>query len=205
MKWEQVRAAHPDQWLIIEVMSARHEGGKRIIDDVQEWGGCDDVLSPPPSALTEPRDALCSYQPAQPRIRGAQVGGSEDGVVKIVLMDGLPFVSVVVEYRGRSVELESALLDTGSATTIMSVDVLGLVPEPGDPIRCLMGVGGVEYVFARKVDNISVDAVSTGRVEVELGGLDYGFEMNGILGMDFFLGTGAVIDLQSLNIDLGGH
>jgi len=31
--------------------------------------------------------------------------------------------------------------------------------------------------------------------------MDYGFEINGILGMDFLMKAGAVIDLQDLQID----
>ncbi len=36
--------------------------------------------------------------------------------------------------------------------------------------------------------------------EIEVGGMDYGFEINGILGMDFLLKTGASIDLQALEL-----
>jgi hypothetical protein len=37
--------------------------------------------------------------------------------------------------------------------------------------------------------------------EVEIGGMDYGFEINGILGMDFLTQAGAVLDLSDLTID----
>ncbi|GAB4398787.1 MAG: hypothetical protein OHK0052_21980 [Anaerolineales bacterium] len=36
--------------------------------------------------------------------------------------------------------------------------------------------------------------------EIEVGGMDYGFDMNGILGMDFLLGIGAILDLSQLQI-----
>jgi hypothetical protein len=38
-------------------------------------------------------------------------------------------------------------------------------------------------------------------MEIEVGGLDYGFELGGILGMDFLLASGARIDLQQLTIE----
>jgi len=31
--------------------------------------------------------------------------------------------------------------------------------------------------------------------------MDYGFEINGILGMDFLLQTGAIINLRDLSLD----
>ena len=37
--------------------------------------------------------------------------------------------------------------------------------------------------------------------EVEIGEMDYGFEMGGILGMDFLRAAGAVIDLGRLTIE----
>jgi hypothetical protein len=32
--------------------------------------------------------------------------------------------------------------------------------------------------------------------EIEVGGMDYGFGMNGILGMDFLMCTGAILNLR---------
>jgi hypothetical protein len=37
--------------------------------------------------------------------------------------------------------------------------------------------------------------------EIEIGGMDYGFEINGILGMDFLLLAGAMINLRDKQIE----
>ncbi|MBL7183164.1 MAG: hypothetical protein ISS50_01810, partial [Anaerolineae bacterium] len=37
--------------------------------------------------------------------------------------------------------------------------------------------------------------------EIEVGGIDVAFDINGILGMDFLLRTGAIINLGTLQID----
>lgn len=42
MKWEQVREAYPNQWLIIEAVVAHSEGGYRIIDHVAVVEVCAD-------------------------------------------------------------------------------------------------------------------------------------------------------------------
>ena len=39
--------------------------------------------------------------------------------------------------------------------------------------------------------------------EVEIGAMAYGFEIAGIIGMDFLAGVGAVIDLAQLEIHQG--
>jgi len=40
--------------------------------------------------------------------------------------------------------------------------------------------------------------------EIEIGGMDYGFEINGILGMDFIIRAKAIINLAEMRIDFAG-
>ncbi len=77
---------------------------------------------------------------------------------------------------------------------------LGIHPEAGDKIRRIRGVGGVEYVFSRLIDSISISGQELDSVELEFGGLDYGFQMNGILGLDVLMRMGAVLDLKYLTV-----
>ncbi|GEM_PF-2184473 len=37
--------------------------------------------------------------------------------------------------------------------------------------------------------------------EIEIGGMDYGFEINGILGMDFLIRAKAIIKLAEMRVD----
>ena len=63
--------------------------------------------------------------------------------MKIHLIDGLPFVSASLSYRGRQLNFETMLLDTGSAGTVFSSDKVAsidLVAEPEDVIRRIRGV-----------------------------------------------------------------
>jgi len=124
--------------------------------------------------------------------------------VKLVLRDSLLFMPVTLVYRGVRLEIDDILVDTGSATTLLSIDSvapLGIHPETTDSIRRIRGVGGVEYVFSRQVDAISIAGHDVSSLEIEFGGLDYGFKMNGILGLDVLLRASAVLDLKSLTIE----
>ena len=38
-------------------------------------------------------------------------------------------------------------------------------------------------------------------IEIEVGGMDYGFEIQGILGMDFLLQARAIINLCNLDLE----
>jgi len=75
--------------------------------------------------------------------------------MKIRLLDGLPFVSASLVFRGKEINFENMLLDTGSAGTVLASDKvvpIDLIAEPDDFIRRIRGVGGAEYVFSKHVD-----------------------------------------------------
>jgi Aspartyl protease len=123
--------------------------------------------------------------------------------MKIRLDRGLAYLEVVLTYRGRRLHLADTILDTGSASTIFSADRLleiGAVPEPTDSLRRIRGVGGTEYAFTKNLDLLAVGEVTVPDFEIEVGAMDYGFPADGILGLDYLLRTGALIDLHRLEL-----
>jgi predicted aspartyl protease len=123
--------------------------------------------------------------------------------MRIRLRDGLPFVAATVEYRSRRAFLENALLDTGSAGTVFAIDrlqTIGLEYEPEDRVRRIRGIGGAEFVFSKRVDRLALGKLAIQAFEIEVGAMDYGFEIDGIIGMDFLTAIGAVIDLARLDM-----
>jgi predicted aspartyl protease len=124
--------------------------------------------------------------------------------MRLELINKLPFADVSVGYRGTSIAISRVLIDTGSASTILAADAvaaLGIFPQSDDPLYLIRGVGGTEVVFARRVDFLHLGDGMVRDFFVEVGGMDYGFPINGILGMDFLLQSGAMIDLRNCTID----
>ena len=124
--------------------------------------------------------------------------------MKLTLEHGLPFVTVSLLYRQAEIEVSHILVDTGSARTIFAADAvssIGLIPEPEDRLLTVRGVGGAEVVFTRLVDRVQLGQRAIDQFEIEIGGMDYGFGINGILGMDFLTRTGAIINLHLLRIE----
>jgi hypothetical protein len=116
---------------------------------------------------------------------------------------GLPFVSVTIAYRDRQLQLADVLLDTGSAGTVFASDKLlpiGLLYEADDAVHRIRGVGGAEFVFSKRVDSMSLGELSVADFNIEVGAMDYGFELDGILGLDFLTRVGAVIDLAQMDV-----
>ncbi|WP_238650557.1 retropepsin-like aspartic protease [Paenibacillus piscarius] len=123
--------------------------------------------------------------------------------MKLTEIYGLPFVSMTVVFRGRELKLEKVLLDTGSASTLLNADIvqeIGMVPEEDDNVDIIRGVGGVEYVYTKYLDSIIVDEAILNNFQVEIGSMDYGMEIDGILGFNFLKQTGAVIDTGELQL-----
>ena len=119
--------------------------------------------------------------------------------VPLVLRHSLPFLSIRLHHERQVLEISGVLVDTGSASTVVSADSvfeIGITPRPQDRLRTLRGIGGTETVFTRTIDRLGVGDLAIDGMEIEVGGMDYGFEIRGILGMDFLLRTGAILDLD---------
>jgi hypothetical protein len=113
--------------------------------------------------------------------------------MNIELKYGLPFVEVMICYRERELHLKNVLLDTGSAGTVFSADVvdcIGVQVEPGDTLNKIRGVGGIEIVYSKHFDFVRLGEASLEGFEVEIGEMDYGMKIDGILGFDFIRSAG---------------
>lgn len=123
--------------------------------------------------------------------------------MRIRLDGGLLLVTATLTLGGRTRELQNVLLDTGSSGSLFAADPLlemGVVAEPDDRLRRIRGVGGSEFVFTRRADRVAAGELEAFDFEIEIGAMDYGFPIDGLLGVDFFRATSALIDLAVLEI-----
>jgi hypothetical protein len=110
-------------------------------------------------------------------------------------------------YNGIPIEISDVLVDTGSASTILAADIVvnvKIIPRAEDILHAIHGVGGSEVVFTRRIDYLKVGERSIADFEIEVGGMDYGFKISGILGMDFLTRAGAIINLREMRIEFAG-
>ncbi len=129
------------------------------------------------------------------------MGGNTDGIVPIRMVGGLPFITVEVSANTRSLTLHNVLLDTGSVSCAFSADTLleiNVKPSLTDSLRVLVGIGGREYGFSKVLDGLKIGDLSVQSFEVEVTAMDYGFDLDGIIGMNFLRVTKAKIDCERL-------
>lgn len=118
--------------------------------------------------------------------------------------EGLPFVSCEFTYKGQTVKVERALIDTGSRSTLLATDIaeqIGIKFELTDNLYRIRGVGGVEWVFMRQIERIVIGDRAGVNPNVDIGALDYGIEMGAIIGTEVLKAIGAVIKMRSLLLE----
>lgn len=126
--------------------------------------------------------------------------------MNIIEQHGLPFISITIVFKGEELRMDKVLLDTGSASTLFHADLvrsIGVVPEGNDVVDTIRGVGGVEYVYTKILDAIHFDGAVIEEFQVEVGSMDYGLEIDGIIGYDFMKATGVLIDTQTMVVRVG--
>jgi len=124
--------------------------------------------------------------------------------MQLILRDNLLFVGITIAYQDITLDIDNILVDTGSATTILAADIVASIqiqPVESDNLYTIRGVGGTEFVFARHVDYLQIGERRLSHFEIKIGDVDYGFGINGVLGMDFMLRTGALINLKYKKIE----
>jgi predicted aspartyl protease len=124
-------------------------------------------------------------------------------MVKLDLKYGLPFCNINLSYKGECILIDNVLLDTGSGGSVFKMDVveaIGITIEDNDTIEAISGIGGSEFVYKKDVDSIVLGCLELDNFKIEVGVMDYGFEINGILGMDFMKKVGAVINLAEMKV-----
>lgn len=124
-------------------------------------------------------------------------------MIHLKIEDGLLLCSIRMKHNGEILHLERVLVDTGSGGTIISSDKaasVNIVPEANDNIYRVRGVGGSEFVYAKIVDEIELGFLKAKGFETEFGAMNYGFDLDGIIRLDFLLEIGAIIDLEAKQI-----
>ncbi len=126
--------------------------------------------------------------------------GCSDMTLKLKIKENLPFVQMKVKYKDKEKILNNVLVDTGSASSILKgelVEEIGIKPEPEDTIGNIIGVGGSEFVYIKRVDLLSIGDLIVEGFKIDVGEMNYGFAIDAIIGMDFLQKTGAIIDLHN--------
>lgn len=121
----------------------------------------------------------------------------------ITVIDGQPFVSGTLYANNKLLRFERLLIDTGSERCVFKTEDLesiGVFSAPDDEVFLIIGVGGTETVIEKQIEGLEIGNLILRPFKIELGALDYGFEIDGIIGVDFLRQAGALLDAKALEL-----
>lgn len=117
--------------------------------------------------------------------------------MKFKWLDGLPFVNAQLIVDNTPIQFNNVLIDTGAASSVFCTDKLfesGLGLQPTDIVLEMAGIGGSERVFQRSVDAIKFGNIVVSNPSVQFGEMNYGFDIDGIIGVDVLIAAPVLID-----------
>ncbi|NQZ05545.1 MAG: hypothetical protein HRT35_00150 [Algicola sp.] len=112
---------------------------------------------------------------------------------------GLPYISVVLNIGGVEIAFSNVLIDSGAASSLFNIEKLfenGLGVDKNDIICEMIGIGGTEYVIQRQIHSAQIAQSTVVKPTVQFGEMDYGFDIEGLIGADILRDMGAVIDFR---------
>jgi hypothetical protein len=99
--------------------------------------------------------------------------------------NGLIWISIDIEYEGENINIDNCILDTGSATTAIDIDLVEFNYKKPSFVKRLVGIGGgTQEVINQEVNKITIDQISLEKVEIEFGDIQADLGINGFIGTD---------------------
>ena len=121
--------------------------------------------------------------------------------MKFVFKNGLIWIPIALQYEGASIDIENCILDTGSATTAIDIELVAFNYRKPTAIKRLYGLGGgTQEVVAQQIDRLTVDNINLEAIEVEFGDIKADFGINGFIGNDILSQFSLTIDFSNLDI-----
>jgi predicted aspartyl protease len=121
--------------------------------------------------------------------------------MKISFDGQLITTSLFVTFRGKTLQIDDMIIDTGSSHTVISPDILeeiGVTYENGDDIYEAYGIGGSVPFYTKAMDEIQIDRFNIKNTEIDVGVLPKNH--NGLLGLDILLTYNFILDLDKLEL-----
>ncbi|MDR3593215.1 aspartyl protease family protein [Clostridium sp.] len=115
-------------------------------------------------------------------------------MIKLRQEDRLLLCSLEITINEQVLNLNNVLVDTGSATTLINSDYIET--DGTEIIDTIYGVGGYETILNKQVDVFNINGLIIENFKIDLGNMDFGITLDGILGLDALTILGANINIK---------
>ncbi|HAI69491.1 MAG TPA: hypothetical protein DCM38_08655 [Gammaproteobacteria bacterium] len=115
---------------------------------------------------------------------------------------GLIWVPITVVYGSTPIRVPNCIIDTGSSTTMIDIDLVEFNYHKPALIKRLFGIGtGKQEVLCQQVDKVIIDQFELEAVEIEFGTIKENYGINGFVGNDILGQFILTIDFKQQIID----
>ena len=123
--------------------------------------------------------------------------------MKFEFHQGLIWIPLIIRYEGASIDIHQCILDTGSATTAIDIDLVDFNYRKPASIKRLYGLGGgTQEVISQEIDGLIIDQTELKAIEIEFGDIKSDFGINGFVGNDILSRFSFTVDFSKQEIDL---
>ncbi len=98
---------------------------------------------------------------------------------------GLIWVSMNIKYDGKWYIIDNCIVDTGSATTAIDIDLVNFNYRKSAEIKRLLGIGGgTQEVISQRVDSVMIGQSELNDIGIEFGDIQEDLGISGFIGTD---------------------
>ncbi len=116
---------------------------------------------------------------------------------------GLIWVSFEIKYEGKWLKIDDCILDTGSATSAIDIDLVEFNYNNPTEIKRLYGIGGgTQEVVSQEIDAIDIDGTKLDSFNIEFGDFKEDLGINGFIDNDVLSSFNVSIDYSQKQISL---
>jgi hypothetical protein len=99
--------------------------------------------------------------------------------------NGLIWLPIYIEYDGKNIKIDNCILDTGSATTAIDIDLIEFNYKKPSLVKRLVGIGGgTQEVISQEVDAVTIGQFLFKNLDIEFGDIQADLGINGFIGTD---------------------
>lgn len=116
---------------------------------------------------------------------------------------GLIWVNLDIKYEGKWYPINNCILDTGSATTAIDIDLVDFNYHRPAEIKRLLGIGGgTQEVVSQEVEAIMIGQSELSDIKLEFGDIQEDLGINGFIGTDILSCFLLTIDFAHKTVNL---
>ncbi len=122
--------------------------------------------------------------------------------MKFEWKQGLIWINVTIIYGGKNIIIPNCIIDTGSSSTMIDIDLVEFDYHKPALIKRLFGIGtGKQEVLCQQVDKLIIDQFELDAVEIEFGAIKENLGINGFIGNDILSQFMLTINFKQKVID----